>query len=138
MNKAENYLPLINDLKHLNYEIFMIYVQVPWDISKKRTIKRYVDGSKEGEYGRYVPIKVVDEANQNGIKAFNDIKFKADGYMVVDGVTGQIIENGGKDILKDRGYFDKEPTEKDVNIKKAKAKAIAMKQRIRILKLKEE
>jgi len=137
MNKADNYLPLLADLKRLNYEIFMIYVQVPWDVSRKRTIERYVRGSKDGNFGRYVPMAVVDEANQNGIKAFDELKFKADGFMVVDGMTGQVTEKGGKDLLVDRGYFDKEPTDKDVNLKKAKAKAIAQKQRIRILKLKD-
>ena len=138
MNKAENYLPLLADLKKLNYDIFMVYVKVPWDVSKKRTLERYVNGSNDKEFGRYVPMAVVDEANQNGIKGFDELKHKADGFMVVDGITGQVIERGGADVLGDRGYFDKEPTEKDVNIAKLKAKATAQKQRIRILKLKEE
>jgi predicted kinase len=122
MNRAENYLPLIGDLRKLNYQIYMINVKVPWDVSRKRTLDRYVKASTDGKYGRYVPMAVVDEANKNGGKAFEDLKLKADGYMVVDGVTTQIIEKGGTDILADRGYFDKEPTEKDAKLKLAKAK----------------
>lgn len=138
MNKAQNYLPLIADLKHLEYQVYMIYVKVPWDVSRKRSLERYAKAVGRREKGRYVPMEVIDEANQNGAKAFEDIKFKADGYMMIDGITGNLIEKGGQDILADRGYFDKEPTEKDAKIKIAKAKAIAQKQRIRILKLKEE
>jgi len=64
------------------------------------------------------------------------LKDKSDGYILVDGVTGQIINKGGKEIPGDRDYFKKEATEKDKMLIKAKAKSIAMKQRIRILKLK--
>jgi predicted ABC-type ATPase len=138
MNKAENYLPLLGDLRKLGYDIFMIYLKVPWDVSRKRTLERYVKGSTGMEYGRYVPMGVVDEANQAGTKAFEELKTKADGYMIVDGVTREIVEKGGRDLLADRGYFDKQPTDKDIMVKKAKAKATAQKQRIRILKLKEE
>lgn len=138
MNKADNYLPLIGSLKHLGYEIFMIYVKVPWDVSRKRTLERYVHASKDGKYGRYVPMTVVDEANQRGTKAFEEMKHKADGYMMVDGMTGSVIERGGVDLLTGRGYFDHEPTVKEGTVKVAKAKAMSMKQRIRILNLKEE
>jgi hypothetical protein len=136
MNKAENYLPLLGDLRKLNYEIFMIYVKVPWDVSRKRTLERYARAVERGEKGRYVPMEVVDEANKNGGKAFEDLKYKADGYLMVDGVSGAIIEKGGRDLLADRGYFDHEPSDKETKIKIAKAKAAAMAQRIRILKLK--
>lgn len=139
MNRADNYLPLIGDLRDLGYEIFMIYVQVPWDISRKRTLERYVKGSvPNGKFGRYVPMEVVDEANQKGTAAFSQLKYKADGFMMVDGQTGQIIERGGTDLLADRGYFDSEPTNKEAAIKKAKALALALKLKIRILKLKNE
>jgi predicted kinase len=132
MNKAENYLPLIGDLRKLGYQIYMIYVQVPWELSRKRVLNRYVRN------GRYVPMSVVDEANKTGIKAFDILKDKADGYILVNGETKEIIGKGGKEIAGDRDYFEKKATEKDEVIIKVKAKAIAMKQRIRILKLKEE
>ena len=32
--------------------------------------------------------------------------------MVVDGMTSEVIEKGGRDMLSDRGYFDHVPTEK--------------------------
>jgi predicted kinase len=136
MNRADNYKPLIGSLRDLNYDIYMIYVKVPWDVSRKRTLERYVNASHDGKYGRYVPMEVVDEANQTGIKGFEQLKTLADGFMVVDGVSSKIVEKGGRDLLADRGYFDKEPTDKDVKMKKAKAFAIAQKQKIEILKLK--
>jgi predicted ABC-type ATPase len=132
MNKAENYLPLIGDLKRLGYQIFMIYVDVPWEVSRKRVLDRYV------HTGRYVPMSVVDAANTVGKKGFEQLKDKADGYLIVDGMTKEITSRGGKEFPADRGYFERKATGKDVDIKKAKAKAIAQKQRIRILKLKEE
>lgn len=132
MNKAENYLPLIGDLRRLNYQIFMIYVKVPWEKSRSRVLKRYQ------RTGRYVPMAVVDEANKTGIKGFERLKDKADGYMLVNGETKEIMEKGGKEIPADRKYFERKATDKDANIIKAKAKAIAQKQRIRILKLKDE
>lgn len=138
MHRAENYLPLIGDLRKLNYDIYMIFVDVPWEVSRKRTLDRYVKESEGGKYGRYVPMIVVDEANENGRKGFDELKTKSDGYMVVDGTTREITEKGGVDLLADREYFTKVPDEKDTVVKTAKAKAIAMKQRIRILKLKEE
>lgn len=132
MNKAKNYMPLINDLRKLNYQIFMIYVKVSWEKSRSRVLRRYE------RTGRYVPMAVVDEANKTGLKGFEELKLKADGYLLVDGETNEIIEKGGKEIPADRGYFEKKATAKDIDLKKAKAKAIAQKQRIRILKLKEE
>jgi Zeta toxin/Type III restriction enzyme, res subunit/Helicase conserved C-terminal domain len=133
MNKAENYLPLIGDLRKLGYSIYMIFVTVSWEESRAGVIERY------GRTGRYVPMAVVDEANTAGLKVFETLKTKADGYMIVKGGRNpEILEKYGEDILADRGYFDKKPTEKDVSVIKAKAKAIAMKMRIRILKLKEE
>jgi hypothetical protein len=131
MNKAENYLPLIGDLRRLGYDIYIIFVTTNWKESREGVIERY------GRTGRYVPMSVVDEANKAGMKAFEVLKEKADGWMIVDGGKTQTFrEKGGKDILADRGYFDKEPTDKDVKLKKARAIAIAQKQKIEILKLK--
>jgi hypothetical protein len=133
MNKAENYLPLIGDLRRLGYDIYIIFVTVDWKESRAGVIERY------GRTGRYVPMNVVDEANKAGLTAFDILKAKSDGWMLVQGGrTQELKEKGGQDILADRGYFDKEPSEKDAVIKIAQAKAAAMKQRIRILKLKSE
>jgi predicted ABC-type ATPase len=136
MNKADNYLPLIGDLRKLGYEIFMIQVKVPWEVSRKRTLDRYVKAVERGEKGRYVPMEVVDEANKNGGKAFDELKYKADGYLVIDGMTGDKIEEGGRNLLADRGYFDSVPTQKDVKRKRAEAEAFAEMELIEILKLK--
>jgi hypothetical protein len=79
---------------------------------------------------------VVDAANKDGGRAFEELKLKADGFLVVDGMSGEITEKGGRDLLADRGYFDRVPTEKDKKVKIAKAIALAQKQKIEILKLK--
>jgi predicted kinase len=130
MNKAKNYLPLIGKFKKLGYKIYVIFVQVPPEVSRKRVLERYQQS------GRYVPDEVVNEANKAGLKGFNKIKGLVNGYMLVDGITGQVIEKQGEQIIDDRDYFKKEATDKD-RVRKIKIKrAEARKRRIRILTLK--
>jgi predicted ABC-type ATPase len=98
MNKAKNYIPLIEKLQKLGYKVFVIYFQVPLDVSLERTLKRYQDT------GRYVPTFVIHEAYQSGIKTFETIKQIVDGYMLIDGVSGVTIERGGEQMREDRNY----------------------------------
>lgn len=127
MNKAQNYLPLIGKLKKLGYKIYVIFVKVPWDVSRKRVLSRYK------ENGRYVPLEVVDEANKAGLTAFDKVKRLTDGYMLVDGISGEIIEKAGEQIIDDRGYFKKEASDKDRKRKVKMKQAAAGNQRIRLL-----
>lgn len=98
MNKAEKYGPLINKLKEEGYRVFVLYMQVDKEISMKRAMSRYQRS------GRYVPRFVIEEAAKNGLDAFNEIKKKVDGYVLVDGISGKILEKGGEEIPKDRDY----------------------------------
>ena len=129
MNKAQNYLPLIGKLQNLGYKIYVIFVQVPWDVSRKRVLARYK------ENGRYVPMQVVDEANKAGLTGFDKVKKLADGYMLVDGLTGEITEKAGEQVIDGRDYFKKPATDKDKKLKIKLKQAEARSRRIRILTL---
>ncbi len=129
MNRAQNYLPLIGKLQKLGYKIYVIFVQVPWDVSRKRILARYK------ESGRYVPMEVVDSANKAGLIGFDKVKKLADGYMLVDGLTGEITEKAGEQIIDGRDYFKKPATDKDKKMKIKLKQAAARSRRIRILTL---
>ena len=129
MNKAKNYLPLIGKLHKLGYKIYAIYVNVPPEVSRQRVLDRYK------KTGRYVPIEVVNDANKAGNQGFLQLKDKIEGYMTVDGVTGEITGKGGEQIIEGRGYFDKPATGNEAKIKKAKAMAAAQKQKLILLTL---
>lgn len=98
MNKAEKYGPLIKKLKEEGYQVFVLYMKVDKATSMKRAMGRYQKS------GRYVPRFVIEEAAENGLAAFNEIKKMVDGYVLVDGVTQKVLEKGGKEIPKDRDY----------------------------------
>jgi hypothetical protein len=129
MNKAKNYLPLIGKLHKLGYKIYAIYVQVPPEVSRQRVLDRYK------HTGRYVPVEVVNDANEKGNQGFLQLKDKIEGYMMVDGVSGEIIDKGGEQIIEGRGYFEKQATGNELKIKKAKAIAVSQGQRVRLLTL---
>jgi hypothetical protein len=132
MNRANNYFPLIGAIRKLGYKIFIIYIKVPMKVSIERALKRYQN--PEGD-GRYVPMDVLKQSNKRGTIGFEELKPKVDGYLLIDGMSGDIIEKGGEQIIDNRGYFDKEATGNEMKVKKAKLKAKAQQQRIRILEL---
>ena len=112
MNKADNYKPLIAKLKSLGYKIFVIYIEVPYNVSVERAMKRYQ--SK----GRYVPIEVIDEVFSKGLTAYEEIIKSADGFIRVDGIKQEIIEQGGMSLPKERNYnFEQEISEIEVTPK---------------------
>ena len=98
MNKSEKYGPLIQKLKEEGYQVFVLYMKVDKATSMKRAMGRYQKS------GRYVPRFVIEEAAENGLAAFNEIKEMVDGYVLVDGVTQKVLEKGGKEIPKNRDY----------------------------------
>jgi hypothetical protein len=132
MNRAENYLPLIGDLNKLGYKIYIIYMQVPPEISRERVLKRYQNPQNEG---RYVPMEVINEANKLGVNGFLKLKDKVSGYRLIDGVTMEILDQGGEQIIEGRGYFDTEPKGNEAKIKVAKAKAKARERNLRLIEL---
>jgi predicted kinase len=110
MNRADKYFELINKVKKLGYETYIIFMNVPYQVSLQRTIDRYK------KRGRYVPKEVIDDfftqlpapANKiKGLYALDQLKEVVDGYVVVDGVTGKITEQKGIDLPKQR-YYKKE------------------------------
>ena len=139
MNKAKKYYELIDKLKSVGYDVYIIYIDVPQEVSEKRVLDRYQ------RTGRFVPMDVVQEVFDAGHTAFDQVKKMVNGWILVDGMSGQVMETGGEKIPQDRDYakltdtvnFKKEQAITDANrsrkVKVAKAKAEAQKQRIRIL-----
>ena len=101
MNSTKSYYPLINLLKKLGYKIFIVYIdKVEEEVVKKRALERYKKS------GRFVPMAVIDDFFTRGKSALNELKEKADGYMIVDGSDGnyKVIERGGMKLPKRRAY----------------------------------
>lgn len=98
MNKAANYKPLIKKLKDLGFIVFVIYIEVPKELSMDRAMSRYQRS------GRYVPKFVIDEIYENGLEAFHEVLKMADGYVQVDGVNGSVIKKDGYQLPANRNY----------------------------------
>lgn len=90
MNKATKYEKIVDKLHKLGYKVFVVYISIPEQISKERVIARYKKA------GRYVPMKVIEEVYDMGLKSFEKVAYEmADGYIRIDGMNGEIIEEGG-------------------------------------------
>ncbi|HKK74717.1 MAG TPA: zeta toxin family protein [Saprospiraceae bacterium] len=98
MNKSKKYKPLVETLKKEGYRVFIMFLKVDKKTSMTRAMNRYQKS------GRYVPRFVIDEAAENGLAAFNELKDLVDGYVLVDGKTQKVIEQGGANIPEDRNY----------------------------------
>jgi len=100
MKNAERYIPLINNLNNLGYDIFVIFMEIPVEVAKKRMLNRYKTK------GRYVPVWLISEETlQKSRETFDVIKENIKGYVVVDGVTQEVIERGGIAPPRERNYF---------------------------------
>jgi len=127
MNKAQKYFSLIKQVKDLGYKTFIIFLDIPYGIARKRALERYQ------KTGRYVPLEVIDDffkviPDHNGLTmgqyALNELKTVVDGYIVIDGITGQIIAKGGEEMPESRIYSNqaaKEAGKKLVDEKKPDA-----------------
>ncbi len=107
MNKAQKYFKLIKKVKDLGYETYIIFMNVPFGTAKKRILERYQ------RTGRFVPMIVLEEFFQRlpdgktrGEDALDQLRSIVDGYVVVDGISGEITERGGKEMPSDRHYGD--------------------------------
>lgn len=105
MNKAQKYFSLINRVKAMGYETYILFMVIPYGIARNRILQRYK------KTGRFVPIAVLDEFFQKlpsgktrGEDALDQLKPVVDGYMIVDGVSGDIMEQGGKELPETRNY----------------------------------
>lgn len=113
MNKAEKYFGLINKVKALGYETYIIFLDIPYAVAYNRSLQRYQNGFKNGKNGRYVPVQVIDDfftirpnsgGKTNGQYALDELKTIVDGYIVVDGLTGKVIDKKGDAFPRDRSY----------------------------------
>lgn len=120
MNKATSYDALIDKIRKLGYKIFIIYISVPKEVSQQRVLDRY------RKRGRYVPRVVINEVYERGLAAFDKLTKEADGYIRVNGETGDIIEKGGMELPKSERYTDCDDCENEKQ-KPAPAKPAASK-----------
>ena len=104
MSRASKYRPIIKKLHDLGYKVFVVYMEVPMEVSKERALSRYANNKTGSSFGRYVPMEVIDEFFETGKAGFNEIKNDVEGYILVDGLTQQIIEKGGEEIPTNRDY----------------------------------
>lgn len=99
MSSPKNYLRIIQKVKRYGYKTFIIFMKVPKEVSIERAMGRYQRS------GRFVPVFVIDEFFKDSDKTFNQLKEMVNGYIVVDGITQTILEEGGEEIPQDRPYF---------------------------------
>jgi predicted kinase len=104
MNKAKKYFELIKKVKAMGYETYIIFMEVPYADAKRRSLERYK------RTGRYVPAEVIDDffteingKKSKGQAALDELKPIVDGFIVADGITGKIIDKGGKALPQKRG-----------------------------------
>lgn len=90
MAVAERYIKLIHQLKNAHYQIYIIYIKLPSTVAVQRATQRYQTE------GRYVSKKFINIANRRVQPTFNFIKQLADGYLIVDGLTGKILVQQGE------------------------------------------
>lgn len=98
MNKSKRYFPLIKKVKELGYKVYIIFMEVPYAVAKERVIERYQ------RKGRYVPVEVIDDFftlqgnKTKGQVTLDELKPYVDGYIVADGITGDVIDEGGEGL----------------------------------------
>lgn len=112
MNRAQKYYTLVNKVKSMGYKTYVIFMDIPYGVARKRALDRYKKS------GRYVPMDVIDDffkviPDHNGLTmgqyALNQLKDVVDGYVVVDSITGDIIEKGGEPMPEERHYATSKP-----------------------------
>lgn len=98
MNKAKKYFELINKAKSLGYKTYIVFMDIPYLEARERALLRYQKS------GRYVPMEVIDDFftkvgnKSKGESALDELKPIVDGYVVADGITGKIIDEGGEGL----------------------------------------
>lgn len=102
MGNSEKYFKLVRKLKKMGYKVFVAFMDVPEAVAQERALERYQ------KYGRYVSHNVISSFyNQDdaGKPTLKQLKGNVDGYIVVDGMTGEVKEQGGMEIPTDRPYL---------------------------------
>ena len=121
MNNIAKYKGVIRQLRKLKYKIFIAYMEIPKEISIERALNRYKNNSGgETEFGRYVPISVIDNFFDTGDDGFQALKTDVDGFIKIDSLSGKVMEKGGEPIPETRSYakvFDEAETTQAMNFK---------------------
>jgi len=147
MSNVKKYQPIIKRLKNLGYQTFLVFMDIPKEQSIERALKRYRDdNSGTAEFGRYVPISVIDDFYSTGDSAFQQLKSNVDGYIKIDSLTQKIVERGGLQIPETRPYYKmtqpqtKQPeiSEKAVTLDELNKSLIGAKSTIKYLEGKEK
>ena len=114
-------------------------MEIPKEVSIKRALLRYKENrGGEAEYGRYVPISVIDEFFDTGDKGFQSLKNDVDGFIKIDSLTNKVIERGGEPIPETRSYaevfeqpektsperVERKPTKEDIMAAESAAKTM--------------
>lgn len=105
MAKSERYFGLVKRLKELGYEVFVLFMEIPYAEARARVLDRYKMG---GDKGRYVDISIVDQFFEKvgdktrGQASLDALKPMVDGFIVADGITGRILQEGGKPMPTNR------------------------------------
>jgi len=142
MSNTKKYLPIIKRLKRLGYQTFLVFMDIPKEKSIERALNRYRDNNgHEAEFGRYVPIAVIDDFYSTGDSAFQQLKKSVDGYIKVDSLTQKVIERGGKQIPETRPYYqltqpkpiETKVEEKEVTLEELKVSLLGAKSTVKYL-----
>lgn len=94
MNNLRKYNELIDTFESLGYDVYIIYMDIPKAVSKERVLGRYQ------QTGRYVPTYVIDDFYKSieTANAFDKLKSRVKGYVLVNGLNRQVLERGGEAI----------------------------------------
>ena len=107
MNNPDKYKPIIRQLKDLGYKVFIAYMEIPKEIAIERALNRYKENpGGKNQYGRYVPMEVIDEFFASGDKPFQQLKKMVNGYIKIDSLTGKVLDKGGEKIPTTRSYSE--------------------------------
>jgi predicted ABC-type ATPase len=97
MSRVDRYRRLIPELRAMGYGVFLLHVSVPESLSRRRVLERY------RAMGRYVSRAAIARYFTTGPATFQMLSGWADGYRQVDGLTGRVLQQGGRP-------FPSEPT----------------------------
>ena len=89
---GQKYIDTAIHFKKLGYKIYLVYLQIPINVAKDRALKRYQ------KTGRYVSANFITYVSQHVASSFAKMEPYLDGYIIVDGMTGKIIEEKNFDL----------------------------------------
>ncbi len=90
MSRVDRYRRLIPELRAMGYSVFLLQVSVPESLSRRRVLERY------RATGRYVSRAAIARYFATGPATFEMLSSWADGYRQVDGLTGRVLQQGGR------------------------------------------